>query len=196
MNVIATVLAGLIVVALPVLLWLNHKARNRYSHDLEDIKRLVSERSRSIESLQDRLSRLNVESDESAKIHSGRSRSDVFFESYTKTRRSIVTLQHLKHNALQEYLNDLYSDSSQDWRQVVQESTISSVPSTSWFRSHPVRIMSINDTAGIDRIMVPDWSVFLSNEFKGGRVAMESHSPPERGLPPKRFMNRPHARTN
>lgn len=59
MDILTTVLAGIIVLSVPFLLLLQSKARTRYKRDLAEIKALTEERSEWLDKLHSRLDALN-----------------------------------------------------------------------------------------------------------------------------------------
>lgn len=64
MDIAATVLASIIILLVPVLLWLRYRARDRYEHDLVEIKNLVVERSEWLNKLNSHLDALDEKESE------------------------------------------------------------------------------------------------------------------------------------
>lgn len=51
MEVMATILAGIIILSVPLLLWFRSRARERYNNDLDEIRALSAERHRRLQEL-------------------------------------------------------------------------------------------------------------------------------------------------
>lgn len=184
MDLLATILAGLIILFSPFLLWLRGKERERYSRDLEEIRTLVDERSRSIESLHVRFDTLDTETEETNAHPNPRSDFHSASSLFAMSQAGVVTFNYLRHYALlQEHLSNLYPVNSQDWWQAMQKSGVNVVPAASWGGRHSTRVM-----AGA-------WSTFQSSDPRRiARGIVGSQKPPERG-PYKPSTQSPYANT-
>lgn len=149
MNALATILAGLIVLSVPFLWWLSRKANGQYAHDLGEIRTLLDERSQSVKDLHERFDKLGVdtlvkvESAESTKAQSHRSYLYTVSPLSTIDRLGYTPFNYWQHNAVQEYLNNLHSTSSQDWWKNIQAPEANTTPFTFWPRQSPVRTRRI-----------------------------------------------------
>lgn len=70
MDSIATGLAGIVVLALPLLLWLRLKARTKYEQEIAEVKKLAEERSQLLDELHSRLDSLGEQDSQKEPIAS------------------------------------------------------------------------------------------------------------------------------
>lgn len=182
----ATILAGLIVLSVPLLWWLRRKENDEYSRQLEEIKALVDERSQLVDSLHTRFDKLDEKTEDT------RDQSNRFIYLHaasvlgSMSRWNVSPFRYLRNDLVQAYLSGLPSSVSQDWWQEMQKQRMR-VPTSagSWATQRATR--SLTGTQGSYQGVDPKRFARRATRLQTPRAAREPHQPYEQ------FVKLPHA---